>query len=191
MVKKLYIDGCSMTYGHDLPRDQSLGHLFREDGGYEVLDMSRPGKSNMAIAVDTYKNYRDYDVFVIGWTYSSRFGIKYQGQDMVFFAGFQENQRDLEPHTLDQAFINVYKFFYTVFESPFCDDLSDMMIDGIVSLLEKENKDVRAFSWEPRKIINKIHYPYIAPDLRFDDGHLNANGTKELYQFLQNLSDDE
>jgi hypothetical protein len=180
-----------MTYGHGLPRNQSLGHLFREDGGYEVMDMSRPGKSNMAIAVDVYKHHKDFDVFVLGWTYSSRFGIKYQDQNIDFFSGFRGNQRDLEPHALDQAFIEVYKFFYTVFEPPFCDDLSDTMIDGTLSFLNNQGKEVRAFSWEQRKIINKIHYPYIGPSLRLDDGHLNSNGTKELYNFLQNFSNHE
>jgi hypothetical protein len=191
MVKKLYIDGCSMTYGYGLSRTQSLGHLFHEDGGYEVLDMSRPGKSNMSIAVDVYKHYKNYDAFVIGWTYSNRFGIRYRDQNIDFFSGFQGNQRNHEPHALDQAFVQVYKFFYTVFEPPFCDDLSDMMIDGTLSFLSSQGKEVRAFSWEHRNITNKVHYPYIGPHLRLDDGHLNSEGTKELYNFLQNLGNHE
>ena len=65
LTMRLYIDGCSLTYGQGLPRDQSLGHLFTTQGGYEVFDASRPGKSNTAICMDTHKYFKDYDVFVL------------------------------------------------------------------------------------------------------------------------------
>jgi hypothetical protein len=185
MVKKLYIDGCSLTYGQGLPKHQTLSYLFQKKGGYEVFDNSRPGKSNISIATDVYKHHCDFDVFVIGWTFSNRFGIKYRGQDIDFFAGFHGNPRNFNPHTLDLAFINVYKFFYTVFESPFCDDLSDFIVDGTLSLLNSQHKEIKAFSWEKRSTLNEVHYPYISHTQRLDDGHLNALGTEELYNFLQ------
>lgn len=191
MVMRLYLDGCSLTYGQGLPRDQSLGDLFRVVGDYEVLDMSRPGKSNIAIALDTYQYHRDFDVFVIGWTYSGRFGIKYQDQNIDFFPGLNGNQRDLEPQSLDQAFINVYKFFYTIYDPSFYNGLSNFLIDGINSFLIQQNKMVRSFSWEKREVTSKIYYPYIGPDQRLEDGHLNSNGVRELYNFLQNLNINE
>ena len=84
MVKKLYLDGCSLTYGQGLDRSDSLGKLFNAPGGYQVLDNSRPGKSNMSIVFDTYQNFRDYDTFVLGFTYSARFGLKYNDQNLDF-----------------------------------------------------------------------------------------------------------
>ena len=85
MVKRLYLDGCSLTYGQGIDRQDSLGALFHTRGEYQVLDQSRPGKSNIAIAFDTYQNFRDYDTFVLGFTYSSRFGFKYHDRNIDFF----------------------------------------------------------------------------------------------------------
>lgn len=56
MVKRLYLDGCSLTYGQGLARQHSLGALFENVGGYSVCDNSRPGKSNIAMVLDTYQN---------------------------------------------------------------------------------------------------------------------------------------
>jgi hypothetical protein len=187
MVKKLYLDGCSLTYGQGLDRDLSLGSLFKNKGKYDVLDMSRPGKSNIAIALDIYNHCKDFDVFVIGWTFSSRFSIKYQGQDIDFFAGFDGKLRGFEPGSLDQAYNNVYKFFYTVFEPQYYDNLSNFIIDSSLSFLAAQKKEIRAFSWEQRDISYPVTYPYIGPTHRLNDGHLNSNGVKELYHFLQNI----
>lgn len=186
MVKKLYLDGCSLTYGQGLPREQSLGLLFKTIGEYDVLDNSRPGKSNIAVAIDTYKNFKDYDVFVLGFTFSGRFGLKYKDQNLDFFPGFHNNGLNLEPHDLDIAHTEVYKYFYTVFESPYCDDLSDMIVDTLISFLISQNKKVIGFSWESRQVQAHIEYPYIGPNQRLTDGHLNSAGTIQLFNFLQN-----
>lgn len=184
MVKKLYLDGCSMTYGQGLPRDQSLGSLYRTIGGYNVKDSSRPGKSNLAIVFDTYQNFENYDVFVLGFTFSSRFGIKYNDQDLDFFAGSHGKGFDLTPEDLDKAHLEVYKYFYTVFGHPYCDQLSDMLIDCLITFLLKQSKEVIAFSWEQRNVTSSIHYPYIKPSDRLPDGHLNKEGTMKLFDYL-------
>jgi hypothetical protein len=190
MVKKLYLDGCSLTSGQGLPPEQALRSLFKNVGDYNVLDNSRPGKSNIAIAFDTYKNFKDYDLFVLGFTYSGRFGLKYKDQNLDFFPGFHGKASNLEPHSLDVAHTEIYKYFYTVFESPYCNDLSDMIVDTLISFLISQNKEVIAFSWESRQVQAQIEYPYIGPTLRLSDGHLNANGTLELYNFLQSKLDE-
>ena len=51
MEKKLLLDGCSFTYGLGLKKEETLEHHFIENG-YQVLNLSRPGKSNHAIALD-------------------------------------------------------------------------------------------------------------------------------------------
>lgn len=191
MVKRLYLDGCSFTYGQGLPREQSLSSLFKHVGGYDILDNSRPGKSNIAIAFDTYKNFKDYDLFVLGFTFSGRFGSKYKDQNLDFFPGFHGNGLNLEPHDLNVAHTEFYKYFYTVFESPYCDDLSNMIIDTLISFLISQNKKVVGFSWESRQVQAQIEYPYIGPNLRLADGHLNADGTLQLYNFLQSKLNDQ
>lgn len=181
---KLYLDGCSLTYGQGLDRQHSLGSLFEQVGGYEVLDRSRPGKSNMAIAMDSYQ-YRDAaDVFVIGMTFSGRFGLQYKDQQLNFFPGFKNNSFGLEPMSLDQAHIEVQKYFFTVFDRCYYDCLSDMLLDSIANFLPK-NKRIIIFSWETRTADTPVHYPFVPPTERFDDGHLNATGTRRLYDFLQ------
>ena len=186
----MYLDGCSLVYGQGLPREESLGSLFQNKGGYTVLDKSRPGKSNIAIAIDTYKNFNDYDLFVLGFTFSGRFGLKYKNQNLDFYPGFHKTQKEIDPQTLDTAHIEMYKYFYTVFESPYCDELSDMLVDTLISFLISQNKKVIGFSWETRNVHTHLEYPYIGPKQRLTDGHLNASGTDQLFNFLQNLLDE-
>jgi len=187
VVKKLYLDGCSMVYGQGLPRNQSLGSLFETFGGYEVLDNSRPGKSNLAISFDTYKNFVNFDIIVLGFTFSSRFGIKYRDKDLDFFVGHVGKEFGLDLADLDKAHSEVYKYFYTVFEYPYCAELSDMLVDSTHSLVESCGKKIVAFSWEPRNAKSQIYYPYVSPADRLNDGHLNHCGMKKLYDFVQNI----
>ena len=189
MVMRLYLDGCSLTYGQGLSREQSLGYLFKEQGGYDVFDASRPGKSNTAICLDAYQHCSDYDLFVLGFTYSSRFYINYNNQNLDFDVGKQNTYTNLEPQNLDEATNDVYKYFYTVFGHPYCDHLSDMLIDGIINFLQAQGKKVLAFSWEKRATTSQLLYPYISPKERLDDGHLNQQGTINLYNFLQNINE--
>jgi hypothetical protein len=187
LVKRLYLDGCSLTYGQGLERKDSLGALFDTRGGYQVLDYSRPGKSNMAIVFDTYQHFCKYDTFILGFTYSSRFGLKYKDQNLDFFPGFHSRGSALEPETLDIAQTEMYKYFYSVFDSPYCDDLSDMLIDTLISFLISQNKKVVGYSWQDRKTICHLEYPLIGPANRLNDGHLNVKGTEQLFDFLQNI----
>ena len=189
MVTKLYLDGCSLTRGQGLESHECLAHLFEKFDNYQVTNQSRNGKSNMSIALDAYQHCQDHEVFVLGFTYSTRFGIKYQNHNLDFFPGFHGGGLGLPPVTnakeIETEFAKIHKYFYTVFEPPFCDDLSDMIIDGIVSYLRSQNKKVIVFSWEPRKATVDILYPYIGPDSRLADGHLNARGTQLLFELLQ------
>ena len=187
MTLRLYLDGCSYTYGHGLPREQSLGALFRELGGYTVTDMSRPGKSNLAMAYDVYQHAGDHDVFVLGWTFSSRFGIQYQDQPIDFYAGSTGQGLGFQDKQLDDASVAVYKYFYTVFDYPYCDKLSDMLVDTTIHFLK--NRRLVAFSWEKRNVTSSVMMPYLGPEHRLNDGHLSAAGTQVLYDLLQQALD--
>lgn len=183
-MSRLYIDGCSFTYGQGLPREQSLGALFHTRGQYQVTDHSRPGKSNLAIAFDTYANAAEHDVFVLGFTYSARFGIQYQDQNIDFYPGWSGRGFDLDNQDLDLAQREVYRFFYTVFDRPYCDQLSDMLIDGVGHFLQSQGKTVVVFSWERRNTKMPVLYPYIPPQLRLADGHLNVEGVLKMYDYI-------
>jgi hypothetical protein len=185
---KLYLDGCSLTYGQGLGRDKSLGYLFEKRGLYQVTDNSRPRKSNLLIATDTYENWRDYDVFVLGFTFAERFGIKYHNDNLDFFAGFHGHGLDLSTQDLDDTHTELHKYFYTVFEQPFCNNLSDMLIDSLVSFLKSQGKIVIPFSWQTRNTKTELFYPYIMPSNRLNDGHLNEEGVIKLYDLLQDYN---
>jgi len=187
MIKRLYLDGCSLTYGTGLERNQSLGSLFTTLGGYNVGDKSRPGKSNIAIAFDTYQNYKNFDTFVLGFTFADRFGIQYQNQDLDFFPGFHGQGLGLDNNQLDIAHKEVYKYFYSVYGPPYSDNLSNMLIDTLVSFLISMDKKVVGFSWTERQVECELVYPYMGPRQRLDDGHLNKEGTITLFNLLQGI----
>lgn len=177
-----------MTHGYGLPREQSLGRLFASLGEYSVTDKSRNGKSNISIAVDTYRNYKKHDAFVLGFTYSDRFGLEYDNQNLDFFAGFHGQGLDLEgknANAIEEEFLKVYKYFYLTFGSPYADQLSDMLVDSIISFLKLQGKRVFAFTWENRNTSNNLYKPYISANDCLADGHLNKQGTFKLYQTIQ------
>ena len=184
MIKSLYLDGCSFTYGYGLPREQSLGRLFSDRGGYTVTDMSRSGKSNISIALDAYRHVDDCDVFVLGFTYASRFGLEYDSQNLDFFTGFHGKGLAVSEN-LNEEFLKVYKYFYLTFAPPYSDQLSDMLIDYTISFLKSKGKQVFAFSWEHRDTSTSLYYPYHGEEDRLDDGHLNKKGTLKLYNYIQ------
>ena len=190
MVEKLYLDGCSLTYGHGLSREQNLGALLSKN--YTVTDQSRNGKSNIMIAMDAYANHATHDVFMLGFTYSARFGIRYQNFNLDFFPGYHGQGLGLpsvpNSYEVDTAFSQVYKYFFSVYGPPYCDDLSDMLIDGVISFLKSQGKKVVAWTWETRKTSVDLFAPYIAPKMRLEDGHLNEQGTEYLYQLVTNLA---
>ena len=82
---KIYLDGCSLTYGQGLPRDKSIGQLLVSIGNHQVLDKSRPAKSNQAIIFDTWNNRNDHDVYFLGFTYSNRYHIKFRNLDIDLY----------------------------------------------------------------------------------------------------------
>lgn len=190
MVKKLYLDGCSLTYGHGIPRDHSLGNLFKIEGLYEVLDKSRPGKSNISIAVDTYKNYKNFDTIVLGFTFSDRFGLEWSDQNIDFYPGFHQKGFGIDPSRLDDASLQIYKYFYSVFGPPYSENLSNMLVDSLISFLISQEKKVLAFAWEQRNTQHNLFYPYIEPKYRTLDGHLNIDGTRYLFNLLQDILDE-
>ena len=186
MVMSLYLDGCSLTHGMGLPRSESLGSLFANKGGYDVTDNSRNGKSNISIAIDAYRNWDKCDVFVLGFTYSSRFGLEFDNQNLDFYAGFQHDSLHGDcPESLSDEFTKVYKYFYLTFSEPYSSELSDMLVDYTVNFLKSKNKKVFAFTWESRKTTENLYRPYIGLDGRLPDGHLNKHGTQKLYDTIQ------
>jgi hypothetical protein len=187
-MNKLYLDGCSFTYGLGLPHEDTLEHLFTSSG-YDVSNNSRNGKSNLAIAMDAYKNIDNHDVIVLGFTFSGRFYINHSGhkidfQPIYYYHQFKPND-DYNSAAIEDEYSTFHKHFYTLYQAPFCDDLSDCLIDTLSEFIKSKGKKLIVFSWEKRNVNTEILYPYIGPRHRLSDGHLNSLGTRYLFDLLQ------
>jgi hypothetical protein len=187
MVKKIYLDGCSFTYGVGIDKNQSLEQLFINQGQYDVINYSRPGKSNLAIAMDTYKNLSNCDIAILGFTFSSRFYLNTHNTDIDFLSSKQhlETTNKLNGDQLELAYQEFHKYFYTLYQTPFCDQFSDFLIDGLCSYVLSQGKKLVCYSWEPRTTQYPLLYPYFSPKMYQPDRHLNAAGTQHLYDILQ------
>jgi hypothetical protein len=188
MVTRLYLDGCSYTYGLNLDPKHTLGTLF-SNGGYQVTNASRPGKSNLAIAMDVQNQIKNHDIIIVGWSYSMRFYLKYDDYDIDFL----HTRPELElPHLRDTKLLadtynNFHKYFYSLYQESFADQLSDMLVTNARNACCVANKKMLTFSWEKRNVDFDIYYPFTPPEHRLPCGHLNEPGTKNLHQNLQAL----
>lgn len=188
MQKKILLDGCSFTYGLNLSREETLEHHFIELG-YDVLNLSRPGKSNHAIALDVYNNINQADILVVGWTFSSRWYIQYHQQHIDFSATreYLELPNILDAALIEQSYQDLHRSFYSLFDQTYWSQCSNMLIDNTSHLAKSFNKKIVGFSWEPRKVQSDIYYPHVPAKHRLSCGHLNADGTTFLFNNLIEL----
>lgn len=182
-MKDLYIDGCSFIYGTGLPRNKILSSLLA-DAGYNLVDNSREGKSNLAIAMDLQANINDFEYYLIGWTFSCRTYINYNDINLDLFPG-RTHVPSYSNSKLDDVHKELIKLHYSVYDASFHNAMSDMLINSSYSQLRMNSKKICFLSWERRDINCPIIYPVILPEERLPDGHLNAKGTNELYQSVQ------
>lgn len=182
----LYLDGCSFTYGLGLSKHETLSHHFTKVG-YNVINLARSGKSNIAIANDVYLNHNKSDIFVLGFTFSHRYHFKFHEYDIDILPSGVSWQMDDEIHQgnqINDILVNLQKNFYLLYDSTYWSKVSDMLIDNTIDSLKNKNKKVFVFSWEKRNTNNKLFYPVISD--RLPDGHLNSIGTKKLFDLIQN-----
>jgi hypothetical protein len=182
--KILYLDGCSYTFGQGLDTSERLEHLFTV-AGYTVINKSRSGKSNMAICLDTYNHADMADVLVLGFTYSSRYYLSFEQRDIDLVVN-RYNLDSGENSELEDEYVNLHKSFYTLFDQNHWNNLSDMLIDNTINSLSLKNKKLFAFTWESRQTKQKLYHPLFVRTQRLPDGHLNAVGTKKLFDVIQN-----
>ena len=189
MVDSLYLDGCSYVYGLNIDSKFNLESKFKSEGGYNVANLARPGKSNLAIAMDVYKNAHKFDVVVVGWTHSTRFYLELDNLDIDFLP--TRTNLDL-PDTADSAIIdtayhNFHKYFYSMYQPPFIDKFSDMLVETTYHWLKSLGKRVVFFAFEPRSVNIDLYIPYRSPEFTLPCGHLNVRGTEYLYHNLQRM----
>lgn len=187
---KIYIDGCSLTYGQGLSREKSIGALFKDVGLHEfVVDKSRPGKSNNAIAYDAWENRDLFDVYILGFTYANRTYIKFRDQDIDLHLNstFDFDYQKLNDKILENVCSDLHQAHYSLYDNNFYKKSNDMIVDTTIAKLTLKNKIVVPFSWEYRATDYKIFYPVYGLDHRISktDHHLNEKGTRHLFDNLQ------
>jgi len=187
-VSKLYLDGCSFTYGVGLEESQRLQARF-ENAGYDVTNLSRPGKSNMAIVLDTFNNINNFNRFVLGFTFSSRYYLKFRNTDIDLLSS-RFTLDKVETVEIEEVYKDLQKVFYTLHDTHHWDNVSNMLVDNLLANLKLQSKKVFSFSWEKRITAHQLYYPVILPKEQLLDGHLNNVGTQKLFDTIQhNLSD--
>ena len=186
---KVYLDGCSLTYGQGLPREKSIGQLLETIGKHQVIDRSRPAKSNQAIIADTWNHRNNYDVYFLGFTYSDRYHIKFRNLDIDMYPSKITNihYQKFNDAIIEDAVSMMHKSSYTLYDRMFYNQQSDILVDMIISKLKSLNKIVIPYSWEKRTIDWEIFYPVYTEEFRISktDYHLNEKGTKHLFDTLQ------
>jgi hypothetical protein len=189
MTARLYLDGCSFTYGTGLSQQSTLGHLFTGSGGYMVTNKSRPGKSNLAMALDTYDNISNHDVIVVGWTFGSRTYLKYHNRDIDFLPSkpILESVDMVGSNEIEKSYQELHKQLYSLFDIGHYNKISDMLMSMTYQMALNLNKKIVFFSWDKRDVTIPLLYPHVPVQHRLTCGHLNVSGTEYLYDTLQAL----
>ena len=180
-MSKIYVDGCSFTYGEGLSREYSLANLISAD-----IDMSLPGKSNNNIIYDTYRHINDADIFVLGFTFADRTTLWNNDRPVgVNPSKLQIEKLSDQPGSslLEEKYKDFHTIFYMLYNQRYQDTLSDFFIDGIIELLKSKQKKVIVYSIEKRNCVNEIFYPYIMN--KQSDGHYNEIGMQLLAKSIK------
>jgi hypothetical protein len=182
-VSKIYVDGCSLTYGQGLDRKYSVGSLLNAD-----IDKSRPGKSNTAMITEIYPDIDFYDVFVIGFTFSSRYTFYNDNMPIEIHPGKDCSDR-LIGHPIGEFIEKTYPQFFKVLWSLTNEEklttLTNFYINSLISLLKEKNKKYVIYSWDNATCSDQCFFiPNIPKNLDHristSDAHLNKKGMIEL-----------
>jgi hypothetical protein len=182
-VSKIYVDGCSLTYGQGLDRKYSVGNLLNAD-----IDKSRPGKSNTAMVTEIYPDIDLYDIFIIGFTFPVRYTLYNDNMPIEIQPGKDLLNRLID-HPIGEFIEKTYSQFFKVLWSLTNEEklttLTDFYINSLISLLKEKNKKYVIYSWGNAKCSDQCFFlPTIPMNLNYriskSDSHLNIKGMIEL-----------
>jgi hypothetical protein len=115
------------------------------------------------------------------------FTLKYTDKTLIFLPNRPNldlkntDDRDL----IEDAYHQFHRYFYSMYQAPFIDNFSDMLISTVYEWLRNCGKRVVFFSFEPRNVNFNLYVPYTPPEFRLPCMHLNQKGTRYLFDFLQ------
>lgn len=175
---RIYVDGCSLTYGEGLPRADSIGARLGAE-----LDLSRPGKSNMAMAIDLIDCLDTYDLYVLGFTYPSRYTFYHQ-DTAIDVTPAKEHIGQVDVY-LEQNFPVFSRMLWTMTNDNRMEDLSKFIVEGAMSLLKQHGKQYVVYGWYPYECEDSNFFTPEIPEtaeyrLAKDNFHLNSAGMELL-----------
>ena len=182
-MSKIYVDGCSFTYGQGLDRKYSVGNLLNAD-----IDKSRPGKSNTAMVTEIYPDIDLYDIFIIGFTFPSRYTFYNDNMPIEVQPGKKFLDR-LIGHPIGEFIEKTYPQFFKVLWSLTNEEklttLTDFYINSLISLLKEKNKKYVIYSWGNAECSDQYFFiPNIPMNLEYriseSDSHLSIKGMIDL-----------
>lgn len=183
---KVYIDGCSYTYGLRLAREYSLANLLSTKTDWEIIDRSRPGKSNYSMCLDLYFDQSDADLYIINWTYGYRLELKIN-ENIVDLIPNRTGTDVFDIETLAKEYDQTRDKFFSYVNR--FDEMNDFFVDASIISLRSKDKKFIISSWEPRQSKETVLYlqPLFDETLRQQDcedwqkvGHLNEKGMQKL-----------
>ena len=175
----IYVDGCSFTYGLGVDRKYAIGNQLNAD-----LDLSRAGKSNIAMVTDLYENINRFDTFVIGFTFPNRYTF-YNNSDPVdinpskkFLDNLVDNPYGAE---LETNWDIISKFLFSLTNEEKMNSLSDFCLAATLELL-KDKKHV-VYSIQRRNVVGDY---FVIPNLpKLTDGHFTEDGMLQLGKLIK------
>jgi hypothetical protein len=178
-VVKTYVDGCSMVYGHGLAREYSLAHLINAD-----VDMSRPGKSNMGIAIDLIENIDKYDKFVIGFTYPNRYSFFDTNRPIDVHPSLETIRLSMDSEYIESdVYPKFFQMLWMLTDESKLYSLSSFIVQSTISLLEKMGKESALFSWHQYPGVRRLQF---SAEFKLPDSHLNEKGMEKLANYVTN-----
>lgn len=79
-MKKLYVNGCSFTYGHTLPENKTWPYLLAKELELELHNNSKNGQSMHSISFNTFMHLASFDpedtLVVVGLTWPTRLMVQ-------------------------------------------------------------------------------------------------------------------
>ena len=109
--KNLYINGCSFTYGHTLPREETWPKLLSDKLNCNLINESKNGQSFQSITFNSINTLSELNpentIVIIGLTWETRYMIQFGNETLDVTPSCLKNEQD---HEVQNVFAKYYKY---------------------------------------------------------------------------------
>tara|TARA_B100000029_G_C17419369_1_gene903721 strand:- start:199 stop:804 length:606 start_codon:yes stop_codon:yes gene_type:complete len=111
-MKNLYVNGCSFTYGHILPKEQTWPELLSKKLNLDLINQSKNGQSFSGIVWNTIDSLiqesSDETLVIIGFTWSTRYHIRLNDENWDISPAYLQSKRN-KKNSVVEKFSEFYK----------------------------------------------------------------------------------